>query len=121
MRSPGLTRNHYVLLVILTLIPFVIVIAALPFLPDTIPKQIFVSAEELKTAGEISKYAVLAFPSLFTATGLLMIWLTRYMARKDEAKGKKVGMGMFWLSVATKVFLIVLTIWLVSILLSYNV
>jgi len=116
----SLTREHYIFLLVLTFIPFAMIIIALPFLPDTIPQQIIVNTEELRTSGEVSKYVMLAFPSLFTTTGLFMIWLTRHMARANEAKGKRNGMGMFWLSVATKVFLILLTLWLVIYVHSYS-
>ncbi|MDR0334814.1 MAG: hypothetical protein LBH69_02880 [Methanomassiliicoccaceae archaeon] len=104
----------------LTFIPFVIIIAALPFLPDTIPQEIVIDRQDgLETRGEVSKYMLLAFPTIFTTTGLVMIWATRYLARRSEDKGEKGGMRMFYLSLATKVFLILLTLWIVIYVSSY--
>ena len=100
-----LTRTHYIVLMILALLPLMITLIALPFMPDTIPAH--------RSLGGVvdrwgSKYEMLLLPAIALVTGLFMMWITKYSLSKDDYAGRMV----FYVSAGTAILLIVITIWL---------
>ncbi|MCL1984515.1 MAG: DUF1648 domain-containing protein [Methanomassiliicoccaceae archaeon] len=101
-----LTRTHYIILFVLALLPLIVALIALPFMPDTVPAH--------RSWGGIvdrwgSKYETLVLPAIALVTGLFMIWMTKFSAGKDDYAGRMV----FCISVGTALLFIAITIWLV--------
>jgi membrane protein insertase Oxa1/YidC/SpoIIIJ len=112
-----LTRDHYILLLVLTFILFPIVLIALPFLPDTVPLHFTIDlSNETTTYNMGSKYMLLLLPLPVVATGVLTIGLTWYLNKrgKEKGKGSRSGMMMFYIAIAIKLALIALLLWLLS-------
>ena len=100
-----LTRTHYVILLILALLPLIITAIALPFMPDTIPAH--------RSLGGVvdrwgSKYEMLLLPAIALVTGLFLMWITKYTVSKDDHMGRIV----FYVSAGTAILFIAITVWL---------
>jgi len=116
MASSELTKNHYILLLVLTFILYPIVLVALLFLPDTVALYFTIdfSAEATTYYTWGSKYTLLILPLPVVISGTIMIGLTWFLNKRWQAKGKggRGGMRMFWLSVAIKLVLIAMLLWM---------
>ncbi|MDR1954674.1 MAG: hypothetical protein LBP82_01820 [Candidatus Methanoplasma sp.] len=113
--STGLTRNHYILLLVLTFILFPIVLVALPFLPDMVALHLTIDLSNETTSYTMgSKYMLLLLPLPVCATGVLTIGLTWFLNKRGLARGKgdRSGMKMFYLSIVIKLILIAMLLWL---------
>ncbi|MDR0778646.1 MAG: DUF1648 domain-containing protein [Methanomassiliicoccaceae archaeon] len=102
MPAKIVTRTHYVLLFILAIMPLLITLVALQFLPDQIPAH-YNSAGEVDRWG--SKYESLFLPIMAVAMGLFLIWMTKFSAAKDDYVGRLV----MYVSSGTALALLILT------------
>ena len=102
MQDRPLTAAHYIILFVLTLIPLVMAMIVLPFLPDTIPVHFDLNGNVNRWG---SRYESLVLPAIAAATGLFMIWVTKFVSSKDDWAARM----MFWISVGTMIFLIAIT------------
>jgi hypothetical protein len=103
-------------LLALTFILFPIVLVALLFLPDMVPLHFTIELGAETTVDSWgSKYLLLLGPLILCISGTFMIGLTWFLNKRGRAEGKggRGGMIMFYLSIAIKVFLIALILWVV--------
>jgi uncharacterized membrane protein len=102
MPTKVVTRTHYVILFILAIMPMIITLIALQFLPDQIPAH-------YNLAGEVdrwgSKYESLILPIMALMTGLFMIWITKFSSEKDDYVGRLV----FYASLGVTLAMFILT------------
>jgi uncharacterized membrane protein len=103
MPAKTVTRMHYVILLVLSLIPLVITMIALQFLPDQIPGHYNIDGEITRWG---SKYESLFLPVMAAAIGLFMIWTTKFSAEKDDYAGKLV----FYVAAGTSLAMTILTV-----------
>jgi uncharacterized membrane protein len=108
-----LTRTHYIILVILSLIPLMMVLAAFQNIPDPMPAH-FSSSGEVNRWG--SRYEAFLTPALALFTGAIMIWATKYSEKTDDHMGKM----MFFVTVVTLSVCILVTAFVLYLVLSYS-
>ncbi|MCL2712710.1 MAG: DUF1648 domain-containing protein [Methanomassiliicoccaceae archaeon] len=108
-----LTRTHYIVLVIASLIPFIMVLTAFPFIPDPMPAHFSLSGDVNRWG---SRYEALLLPVIAAFSGLLLTWATRFSETKDDYMGRL----MFFITLATVLFLIVIEAFVLYMTLSYT-
>ena len=102
MQDRPLMRWHYIFLFILTLIPLIMTLIVLPFLPDTIALHFDLSGNVNRWG---SKYESLLVPLITVATGLSLMWVTKFASKKDDWAGRM----MFWVTTGTLILMIAVT------------
>jgi hypothetical protein len=113
MSGKGVSKVHYIILLILTFIPLIMTLIAFPFLPDPLPAH-FSAGGNVNRWGSV--YEALLLPVITLVTGLALIWATKYSGKKDDYAGRM----MLFVTLITLIVFIVITAILLYVWMTYT-
>jgi len=97
-----LTKMHYILLLILSLVPLFMVLIVFPYLPDPMPAHFSLGGEVNRWGSRNESFLM---PAIALALGSFMMWVTKFSEKRDDYAGRMV----FFVSVGTSVLMIAVT------------